>query len=308
MVICAGIDIGTNTVRLLIAQGDGHGGMVPLAWDQRVIRLGEGLGERGLLSASAMERALTTLREFRQRIDRFGPIQVRAVATEAVRRANNRNLFLDRVLQETGILPQVLSEPEEAHLALRGVLAGVQTSGRVAVLDIGGGSTEFSLVDETGRMLASRSLKLGVVTLTEGYLRAIPTDEGEFQTLVEVIKQQLVSLAADVALAQAEQLIGTAGTITTLAALDLKLSHYDPLLVNNHPLKRQRLISLLADLKGMSLEERRRIPALEPGREDVIIAGGAILLQTMEQFGFTEVVVSDAGLREGVILEMLSSV
>lgn len=296
----AAIDLGTNTARLLIADcfPDGRFDQVFLA--RNIVRLGGGFSKQSGLSDEAMQRALDSLHQFRREMDHRGVAQVRAVATSAVRDAANGAAFVQRVHRETGIQLAVIDGELEGSLTLLGVLAGIdQKPEQLFVFDVGGGSTEYT-VARAGRPVFVSSIPLGVVRLTEG--------KADAEAMSGKIARELDSLINELdrrgipANTQGSILVGTAGTATTLAAISLKMDDYDYRLVNNHVLEISEIRRIYQLLSPLSSADRLKIPGLEAGREDLIIAGILIVLQTMERFGFEYMKVSDYGLLEGLLL------
>ncbi|RLB69660.1 MAG: hypothetical protein DRH04_04835 [Deltaproteobacteria bacterium] len=309
----AAVDAGTNTFRLLIADRDG-GVRHPLCKVQRITRLGRGYQRDVGLSAESMERAKEVLTEFSRLIDRHAPDRLRAVATSIVREANNGRQFVEDVFRKTGIDLEVISGREEARLTARGVLQTVPAAGRAQLIfDIGGGSTEFILVDLDGSVRACMSYPFGVVKLTERYFAADnQPSSGYYSAARKHIDRYLDAFIRELTihggypLAEGTVLVGTAGTMTTFAAIDQQLEIYDPGMINGYALSFSRLALLQEKLWKMDVNQRRQVHGLEPGREDVIVAGGLIALAMMERLGFDRVTVSDDGLLEGVALSLLT--
>lgn len=306
----ASIDAGTNTFRLLIAEPH-EGGLRRLLVENRITRLGEALPRRGgPLHPPAVARALAALGEFRSLMDAHQVGLHRAVGTSALRRASDAAAFLATVRERLGLKIEVIPGLEEARLTASGVLWSVKGRGsRQVVFDIGGGSTEFGLT-ENGRLVASRSLELGVVALTERWLTSDPPQEAELAGLKAEVAAALAEVSALARqvfrAAPVDSLIATAGTPTTLAAMLLGLTRYEPERVNGYVLHRADLETLLSDLAAIPALERLRLPGLVRGREDIILAGICIVLGAMLSFDTPEVVVSDGGLLEGVLLDLLA--
>ena len=312
----ASIDIGTNTLRLLVAEVDSRGALKPLIYDRAITRLGGGYTEGHGIDGGSAERTLSALEAFKEVLTGEAVESVVATATSVVRRARNRDRFLREIEERTGIRAEVISGEEEARLSLIGVLSVLNdTSGRMLVVDIGGGSTEF-IAAEGGALLGSWSMEMGVVHLTEDYLKNDPPEERELRSMEASVSGVLRELKARMEAAHMEpslygggggstgaRLVGTAGTITTLAALDQDLDVYDRDKINNYTLTRERVAELYRGLAGITMREREKILSLEKGREDLIIPGSAIVFLTMEAFGFGEMTVSDAGLLEGIIID-----
>ena len=292
----AAIDLGTNTARLLIADRDPYRQILLC---RSITRLGGGFTRERGLSAEAQQRSLAALREFAGEISRHGAARVRAVATSAVRDALNGRQFCERVRSETGITLEVIDGAEEAALTLRGVASILDDkSEELAVFDVGGGSTEYTLAAEL-KPLFSRSLPIGVVRLTEGKA-GLAKMEDKISRELAVLKRELEGAALCDRFCRAT-LIGTAGTATSLAAINLGMEEYDYRRVNNHTMPLSEVERIFDLLKPLTPKERLEVPGLEPGREDLIIAGILVVLVTMRIFGFKNFKVSDSGLLEGLI-------
>lgn len=302
----ATVDLGTNTVRLLVVEAD-DGAWRALHQTQRVTRLGEGQAATGRLLPEPMRRTAAAVAEFARAARGLGATRVRIVATSAVREAGNRAEFVAQLEAEAGEAVEVVSGEDEARLTLRGVTSGLPGLGESFVLlDIGGGSTEF-LRARPG-LTAAVSLRLGVVPLVEQWGDPGPVRWVRFAQMREHIERRLAAELPDaIGAAGTDELVGTAGTITTLAALDLGLPAYDAARVHGHRLGRAAVERELARLGALSVADRGRLPCLEPGRADVIIPGIAICLAAMARLGRESLVVSDRGLREGILCELLGA-
>ena len=305
MAVYAAIDIGTNTLRLLVAETVGPDDYTVLHEEQQITRLGEGLRSTGLLQDAPRRRSLTVLRRFADLTRSLKAGEIATVATSAVREARNGQEFVAEVWREAGLALRVIDGEEEARLTLLGVRHGLRLgSRRVLAIDIGGGSTEFVLA--RGEVIEGIvSTGLGVVKLTEQYLVSDPPTVDERRRLEEFVGTRIDRLRRELPGLEAAQLVGTAGTVTTLAAVDLALVTYDRQKVRGHCLSLARVRELLDRLAALALRERRGIPGLEPGRADIIIAGAAILAVSMERLGYHELRVSNDGLREGILLDLL---
>jgi exopolyphosphatase / guanosine-5'-triphosphate,3'-diphosphate pyrophosphatase len=295
----AAIDFGTNTARLLIAELYENNTFEHLFLERRIVRMGGGFCRQHGLSADAIDRGLSCLKDFAVAIAQHDVSEVRAVATSAVRDAGNGVEFVAQVQKQTGIKLQVIDGLVEAELTMSGVLVGIdQQHDEIIIFDIGGGSTEFTYV-KNGRALYSRSLPMGVVRLTEGKVT--------LEAMSDKIARELELLAADMRLSGVlpgpdALLVGTAGTATTLAAINLRMEEYDYRKVNNTMISLDEISSIFDRLYPLSLEERLKVVGLEKGREDLIIAGILITLLSMELFGKKSMTVSDYGLLEGLIV------
>ena len=302
------IDVGSNTVRLLVADVVG-----PETWEvvdahQTVTRLAETLADAGALGEAPMARTLAVVSAYVGRAERLAATRVRVVATSAVREATNGSAFVAAMERATGRRVEVVSGEEEARLVLRGVRAGLRgLVGPLATFDIGGGSTEYILA-EPARIVAVASLRLGVVPLAERFPFVDGVDGDRYAALLAEVRGRLErELPAAIRGARVEHLVGTAGTVTTLAALDLGLVAYDPQRVQGHPLSRGAVERLLTRLGRLPVAARAALPCLEPGRADLIIPGIAIVTATLDALGLDALVVSDWGLREGVLADAMEA-
>lgn len=298
----ATIDLGSNTVRLLVADVEGPGRWRVVAEHQTVTRLGEGLAATGALGEVPMARTLAVVRDYVARGAALGATETRIVATSAVREAANGSVFAAAVERATGWRVRVVSGEDEARLTLLGVRHGVgPLAGPVVVFDIGGGSTEYILADGE-QVRATASLRLGVVPLAERYPFPERVDRSRYAALLrEVMRQLARELPAEILSARPAHLVGTAGTVTTLAALDLGLPRYDAGRVQGHRLSRAAIERLGARLGSLTVGERAALPCLEPGRADLIVPGVAIVMATLDCLGVDGLTVSDSGLREGIL-------
>jgi exopolyphosphatase/guanosine-5'-triphosphate,3'-diphosphate pyrophosphatase len=302
----AAIDVGTNTIRLLVVDPDHAGGYRPVFAAQEITRLGQGLRPDCRFQAEPVRRSLEVLDRFAGLARSHGAQRVVAVGTSALREACNAEALLGPA-GRLGLDFRVVSGEEEAALTLLGVRAGLpDLPVHLVMLDIGGGSTEVLLADG-GRIRAAVSTGLGSVRLTEAHLASDPPTPEELAGLRAAVDARLRALHAELpAIPPDAALVGTAGTITTLAAIDLGLAPYDPVRVNGHVLTRARVASLLDDLAALPLARRQALPGLEPARADIIIAGAVVSLLAMQCFGFGHLRVSEGGLREGIVLHLLS--
>jgi exopolyphosphatase/guanosine-5'-triphosphate,3'-diphosphate pyrophosphatase len=300
----ATIDVGSNTIRLLVADVPGAATWRVADQDQTVTRLGEGLARSGALSEAAMARTLTVVHGYVERARRLGAREIHIVATSAVRESPNGRAFAAAIEAATGQRVEVVSGEVEARLTLQGVRQGLGTlTGPVLVFDIGGGSTEYVLA-EGDAIRAMTSLRLGVVPLAERFSFPGPVDEPRYRALYDEIRARLgQEIPESIRAARVAHLVGTAGTVTTLAALDLGLSRYDAARVQGHRLDRPTIAGLATRLGRLTVGERAALPCLEPGRADLIIPGVAIVVATLDTFGIEALRVSDYGLREGILVD-----
>jgi exopolyphosphatase/guanosine-5'-triphosphate,3'-diphosphate pyrophosphatase len=299
----AAIDAGSNTLRLLIGKvADGK--VVPELYLRRICRLAGGFSEETGLSPAARERTLAVLNEFAEICRQFDVQQVRAVGTAAFRQAVNGEAFADEIRKTTRLPLEIISGELEAEKMALGVLSAIQPlPAQTLIVDIGGGSTEFVLCADR-EVVWSRSLPLGVVRLTEEYTsasRRLNFLEATLAALCLELSKACNRLGID---CFATSLIGTAGTVTTLAALDMQMSAYDWRRVNNYDLSSARLRYWQARLLPLSPEAREALPGMEAGRGDLIIAGLEIMLCIMQHMHVNRLTVSDFGLLEGLLLSL----
>jgi len=302
--LLAGIDIGTLTCRLLIGRVSAEGRLTEVHADRRILRLGEGVDRNRLLRPEAMARVLEVLRDWRSVMLTHRVEGHAAVATSAVRDARNREEFLGRVKQEVGFDVEVISGEEEARRTMLGIRSGLPAGvSDILGLDIGGGSTEF-ILDRPGRAPVIRSIDIGVVRLTERLLTQDPPAADEVQAARELIGKETEQASLALGERDGVTLVGTAGSITTLAAMAQKLPVYEPARIHNYRLGLDTVRDLEREILSRTKVQRREMPGLEAGREDVMVAGTLILRGVMETLGFSEGLVSDVGLREGVLLDL----
>ncbi len=281
----AAIDQGTNTTRLLVADVDGDR-LEEVVRRTEITRLGEGVDERHRLLPVPIARVRNCLTEYRCEAERLGAKRTLLVATSAVRDAENGEAFLGEIEWSYGFVTRLLSGDEEADLMLRGV--GTIAPGTL-VLDIGGGSTELVTLD------SRVSIDIGSVRLTERFLHTDPPTRGELDAAAEQVRALLPQLDANRA-------IGVAGTITSLAALDLGLDEYDRERVHGHELSLAGVERQLERLAALPLAERREVPALEPERAPVIVAGAVIAREVLVAYGLGALRVSENDILDGVAL------
>ncbi len=302
--VLAGIDIGTLTCRLLIARITDSGGLTELHSARRILRLGQGVDRDRVLRPEAMDRVLSTLREWREIIDSHNVDAATAVATSAVRDAANRQEFLDRVKREAGFEVELISGEEEARRTMLGIRSGLPPDvADMLALDIGGGSTEF-ILDRPGRPPIVRSIKVGVVRLSERLLHHDPPTTDEVDSARAFVRQETFKVVKEIGDLQGATFVGTAGTITSLAAMAQRLPAYEPARIHNYCLKLSTVSDLERELLSRTKVQRQGLPGLERGREDVIVAGTLVLRTVMEKLGVEDCLVSDLGLREGVLLDL----
>lgn len=296
----ATIDIGTNTVLLLIADVGPHGTIQTVAGAQRIIRLGRNVDASRTIRPEGLDKCADVLAEYREIIRSHGCERTVACGTSALRDASNRDEFLAAMSKRTGITVEVISGDEEALWTFRGgrLVLG-PTREECTVLDIGGGSTEFIVgSDETVHF--KKSIDIGAVRLTERFIHSdpiLPSDESLFR---QFLRDQLADSLR--AIPPSSALVGVAGTITTLAAMMQHMTAYDAARINGFRLSMKDLQDMNARLSKSTLAEKKSMPGLQPERADVIHAGAVILEEAMRFLRQPEVIVSDHGLRYGLVL------
>jgi exopolyphosphatase/guanosine-5'-triphosphate,3'-diphosphate pyrophosphatase len=297
----AALDLGTNTTRLLVADV-ANGSVEEVVRRSQITRLGEGVDARHRLLPLPITRVRNCLADYRRELEALGAERALAVATSAIRDADNGEAFLGEVEWSYGFKTRLLSGEDEALLTLRGVASGRELDGHTLVIDVGGGSTELvaGFLDSVAFRI---STELGSVRLTERYLRGDPPGEGELSVCAAAIRSLLGERVPDEARGAVDAAIAVAGTTTSLAALDLGLVEYEAERVDGHKLTHDAVHAQLTRLAAIPLEERRQVPGLEPERAPVIVAGAMILRETMRYFALDEVEVSERDLLDGAALE-----
>jgi exopolyphosphatase / guanosine-5'-triphosphate,3'-diphosphate pyrophosphatase len=304
MSLRASIDVGSNTLRLLIAEVRDNK-IIEVYSERKITRLGDGTDSAGRLPDKNIEDSLTALKGFSAVISKYGVRKIRAVATSAVREAVNADIFIKKALNETGIAIEVIHGVKEAELTLKGILLSfeIKERGSKLIIDIGGGSTEW-IIHTTGNSAVMGSIPVGVIKLSKRYLKSEPIDQADLDEMNNEIMSVLKNLHIKIGryLDKNSFFIGTAGTFTTLASIDLKLEHYIREKVHMHKIPLDRLLRTGKELLALPLEERKKVKGLEPERADLIIPGLIFTINTMEYFGFHDLTVSDYGLLEGALL------
>lgn len=302
----AAYDCGTNSIRLLVADVPAEGGpLVDLDRRMEVVRLGEGVDRTGLLSAAALERTFAAARGFAEVVRDLGAERVRFVATSASRDAGNRDAFVAGIADITGATPEVVTGAEEAGLSFLGATGElVGEPGPHLVVDIGGGSTEVVLGDGD-RVLSSVSVDVGCVRLTERHLHGDPPGPDEVAAARADVEAALDRVAAAVDLAAARTLVGLAGSVTTVAALVLGLTSYDPAAIHHARLPALHVRAAAVQLLAMTRSERAALAFMHPGRVDVIGAGALVLAAVVERIGLPEVLVSEHDILDGIALSLV---
>jgi exopolyphosphatase / guanosine-5'-triphosphate,3'-diphosphate pyrophosphatase len=300
----AAVDCGTNSLRLLLADvNPGRAELTDVIRRMEIVRLGQGVDQTGRLAPEALARTMAVLREYADLIARSGAQAVRMVATSATRDADNAAEFVRLVKEVLGVAPEVLTGDEEAMLSFTGATAELAAGidpGPFLVADIGGGSTEFVLGEAGGRPVRAISVNIGCVRMTERHLHGDPPSEAEVAAAVADIDAALEEVAAAVPAREARTLIGLAGSVTTVAAIAMRLPAYDAARIHHARVAAADVSAVTRGLLTQTRAERAAIGVMHPGRVDVIGGGALILDRLMRRFGFAEVLVSEHDILDGM--------
>jgi exopolyphosphatase / guanosine-5'-triphosphate,3'-diphosphate pyrophosphatase len=291
----AAIDIGTNTIRMMVAEREGKS-IRPLARHQRIVGLGRTLRGTGNIGEAEFLEAVETLRRFRAEMDRLGVDAYRSCGTACLREAANRERFLSAA-REAGVATEVISPAEEGRLVWEGIRGTIPLKNGDIVMDIGGGSTEFTVGPGPGE---SVSLPVGVVVLSTLLPLSDPPLEWEWKA-VSHFAERRVGDGTSLFGGRRRRLIGTAGTFTTLLALERRMTRYDPDRINGARIPKEAVLRWADRLAGMTDAGRLRLPGMEKGRERYMVPGMALIRAALRRFGSDGLTVSDAGMLEGII-------
>jgi exopolyphosphatase/guanosine-5'-triphosphate,3'-diphosphate pyrophosphatase len=293
------IDIGTNTVLLLIAQFDTSGKITPLVYEQRAPRLGKGVDSEKRLEVDSMLRVIEVLEEYAGIMSQYQLASIVVCGTSALRDAHNKDQFAELIHQKVGMDLEILNGEEEALWTYKGAISGLSSISKATVVDIGGGSTEITTGDQytvTNRV----SLDIGSVRLTERWLKHDPPLRSELNQASEKVSNELATVKnLDV---WESTLVGVAGTATSLAILDQRQHEFTINAVTKYHMTKEAVQSLFTKLKGMQVKEIKKLSAVLEGRADIITAGTLILSQVMTQYKFDEMIVSERGVRYGLAI------
>jgi exopolyphosphatase/guanosine-5'-triphosphate,3'-diphosphate pyrophosphatase len=313
----AAIDVGTNTVLLVVAE-ERDGRLEPVVERAEITRLGRGVDATGQLAPEAIRETADTLGRFAAEARALGAARIVCVATSAARDARNGAAFFDAARAAAGLVPEVISGDEEARLVYASAWRdfGLSPGGPapfppgtpLAVLDVGGGSTEFTFGDGPAPR-GRRSLQVGAVRLTERHVRTDPIPLSEQLVLREAAREALAPLARLDGLGDVTgaRLVGVAGTVTTLCSVQQELPVYDATKVHGATMLLDEIDALIARLAGLTVAERQALPGMEPKRADVIVAGGVVVAEAMRLLGFDRVTVSDRGVRWGLLYDRMGT-
>lgn len=296
----AAIDVGTNSVLLLVAERRPDGRLVAVEERAEITRLGRGVDATRRLDPEAIEETLKVLEAYAKDARELGAEDLVVSATSAARDASNGREFLDGARARAGVTVEIISGDEEARLSFASAWADFGAGAPLVVLDIGGGSTEFIFGDAGGQLGWRKSFDVGSVRLTERLLAGDPPTADELGRARAALTETFAGLPATPAGAR---LVGVAGTVTTLLAVARTIEPYDAALVHGATLSRDDVAHTVSRLAALPVRLRRTIPGLQPKRADVIVAGGLVLEAAMDALRVSEVVVSDRGLRWGLLAD-----
>jgi exopolyphosphatase / guanosine-5'-triphosphate,3'-diphosphate pyrophosphatase len=307
MMRLASIDIGTHTILMLIADVEKNGTVSVKRDEHRIARLGKGVDEHGVIQKETFERVLDILLQLKALSDSDGVQRIAACGTSALRDAANRQEFIDFIREQLSINIKILSGKEEAESTYLGAVSEYideSPTETFSVLDIGGGSTE--LVSGTGTNVSSAvSMDIGSVRLTERILKKSPPDASALENAKQFIQEHLYNLTP---LPSSTTLIGVAGTLTTLAALDLQVKTFDSNLINRYVLTKDTIDRIFHELKNLTLDQIKNISQIHPARADILLAGILILREIVDKVNASQITVSDRGLRYGILLQLARSI
>ena len=302
----AAIDCGTNSIRLLIAEPDGSGGLNDLKRRLEIVRLGQGVDATGEFHPDALRRTFAAVDDYAELIKKAEvPVEkVHFVATSAARDAKNRDRFLLGIKERLGVQADVISGETEARLSFMGALSRVTPDGEpVLVMDIGGGSTELITGSAAGELHSAISLDIGSVRVTERFLRQNPVADDDLERATTYVDELLAGSGVD--FDSIGTWIGVAGTATTLAGVYLELERYDRERVHGARMPVPAIAELLNRLAGLTVEEIRALPSMHPGRADVITGGALVETRVAKRLHVGELIVSESDILDGIALQLI---
>ncbi len=300
----AAIDIGTNSTRLLVSEFK-NSLFHTLEREMEINRIGKNLEITKEISSDPAQAVSNTLVKYKDLMRRHGVAKYRAVGTSAVRKAKNSQWFISYIRESTGIEIETITGGEEAILSFYGASRLLDVQKKILVIDIGGGSTEFILGNKGQELNKAESLDIGCVSLSEEFIRGERPGKTELEKMHSRIRNRisgtmdLIGSGSDIAI------IGVAGTVTTLAAIDLGLDEYDSSRIHHHRLAREKILDIYRMLYSITLDERKKIKGLEDARADIIIGGTAILLEILSQLDKDSIIVSEQDILDGIIYTLV---
>jgi exopolyphosphatase/guanosine-5'-triphosphate,3'-diphosphate pyrophosphatase len=309
----ASIDIGTNSTRLLIADYQKNK-FIPLERKMKITRLGKGLEQKGIILDDSAERTLDTVLDYSGLIKSHNVERYRAVGTSALRKASNSDWLISYIYKNSGIRIDIISGEEEAGLSFCGAVKEMdlkssffkkKQSGSVLVVDIGGGSSEFIVGDDSCNLKLIKSIDIGCVSLTEKFIGVAIPDKDSLDSMYSYIEDSLEKVIEKIKSLRPISIIGVAGTITALAAIDLGLKKYDSDRIHRHILSLKRVDEVYKKLCSLSLKSRKNVIGLDPKRADIIIGGTAILLIILKLIKNRYIMASEKDILDGIIYSLI---
>ena len=309
----ASIDIGTHSTRLLITDYQNNK-FIPLERKMKITRLGKNLDENNMIGKDSARKTVEALSDYRSLVGYYDVKKFRVVGTSAIRKASNSDWFISYVYKHLGMKIDVVSGQEEARLSFYGAVRDMdlnypgckaKLTGKILVVDIGGGSSEFILGDCNYNLQLVESLNLGCVSLTEKFIGSSIPDTNSLSQMQRYIINELEETTGKINLYKPAFIIGVAGTITTLAAIDLKLAAYNSEKIHRHILSLKKIENIYKNLCRLDLKGRKKVVGLHPGRADVIIGGTAIVLEVLKMLGKKDILVSERDILDGIIYTLV---
>ncbi len=309
----ASIDIGTHSTRLLITDYQNNK-FIPLERKMKITRLGKNLDENNMIGKDSARKTVEALSGYQRLIGDYNVKKFRVVGTSAIRKASNSDWFISYVYKHLGMKIDVVSGQEEARLSFYGAVRDMdlnypgckaKLTGKILVVDIGGGSSEFILGDCNYNLQLVESLNLGCVSLTEKFIGSSIPDTNSLSQMQQYIVNELEETTGKINLYKAAFIIGVAGTITTLAAIDLKLAAYNSEKIHRHILSLKKIENIYKNLCRLDLKDRKKVVGLHPGRADVIIGGTAIVLEVLKMLDVKDILVSERDILDGIIYTLV---
>lgn len=309
----ASIDIGTHSTRLLITDYQNNK-FIPLERKMKITRLGKNLDENNMIGKDSARKAVEALSGYQRLIGDYNVKKFRVVGTSAIRKASNSDWFISYVYKHLEMKIDVVSGQEEARLSFYGAVRDMdlnypgckaKLTGKILVVDIGGGSSEFILGDCNYNLQLVESLNLGCVSLTEKFIGSSIPDTNSLSQMQQYIVNELEETTGKINLYKAAFIIGVAGTITTLAAIDLKLAAYNSEKIHRHILSFKKIENIYKNLCRLDLKGRKKVAGLHPGRADVIIGGTAIVLEVLKMLDVKDILVSERDILDGIIYTLV---
>ncbi len=309
----ASIDIGTHSTRLLITDYQNNK-FIPLERKMKITRLGKNLDENNRIGKDSARKTVEALSDYRRLVGYYDVKKFRVVGTSAIRKASNSDWFISYVYKHLGMKIDVVSGQEEARLSFYGAVRDMdlnypgceaELNGKILVVDIGGGSSEFILGDCNCNLQLVESLNLGCVSLTKKFIGSSIPDTNSLSQMQQYIVNELEETTGKINLYKPAFIIGVAGTITTLAAIDLKLAAYNSEKIHRHILSLKKIENIYKNLYRLDLKGRKKVVGLHPGRADVIIGGTAIVLEVLKMLNVKDILVSERDILDGIIYTLV---